>query len=109
MAGYQHDYDGFGAFLRSPEMIRAMESVAADMKSAAVAISPEQTGDYKSRFKVTSGTWPAGGGGPEVAVAHLENTSGHAAPVEYGNKIVKRHRVLGKVAAQFGGTKKGGA
>ena len=109
MTGYRHDYEGFGAFLRSPEMIRAMESVAEDMKSAATAISPEQTGDYKSRFKVMSGTWPAGGGGPMVAVAHLTNDSGHASEVEYGNQKVKRHRVLGKVAAQFGGTKKGGA
>lgn len=109
MVGYRHDYEGFGAFLRSPEMIRAMESVAEDMKSAAVSISPEQTGDYKSRFNITSGTWPAADRGSEVAVAQLKNDSGHATEVEYGNAKVKRHRVLGKVAAQFGGSKKGGA
>lgn len=102
MTGYRHDYAAFGEFLRSPEMIRAMEAVAEDGKTAAIAISPELTGDYKSRFKVSSGTWPGGNGGT-VAVAHLTNDSDHATEVEYGNEKVRRHRVLGKIATQLGG------
>jgi hypothetical protein len=89
------------AFFNSGQLYRAVERVALDGKTYAESIAPVgETEDYKSSFQVNR-TEVEVSGKPRAA-AKLENTSGHAAPVEWGYKGragrpgQSKHRVLGR-------------
>jgi hypothetical protein len=92
---------GIHALAVGPEMTSLVLAVAEKGKLEAEAFAAEfiKSGDYEKSFVVRSkiaGTVKPGSA--KRATAILENTSGHAAAVEWGNAHNhKTHRVLGRV------------
>lgn len=96
-AEYERSREGFQAIANSPELHAALAEVAEKGKVFAEALSQEfrRTGDYAGSFSIVPETvlWRRG---PRAAV-RLENTSDHAAAVEWGNQHDHRpHRTLGR-------------
>jgi len=106
-AVFKANSKGFKELAVSPDVAAAVLAVAEKAKTDAIALSQDfrKTGDYIDSFdvipvelmlKTSFGTHP-------VAGAILENYSGHAVPVEWGNKNDhKPHRVLGRVLTTLG-------
>lgn len=99
---YKPNSAGFKAMAVGPEIQAAVLAIAEQKKAAAEALSADfiVTGDYAASFNVRPGitTLRTGFGSHPVATGILENTSGHAASVEWGNAHDhKPHRVLGRV------------
>ena len=97
---YRPSRAGVAKFLRSPQISAALLAIAENGKTYAESISPRETGDYASSWKVSRSTFTVKG--EPRAAAKLENTSGHAAAVEFGyagranRPGQSRHRVLGR-------------
>lgn len=107
---YTPDNAGWAQIRNSPEILAACVAEAHRAQAIAEALSEPftDTGDYASSFRVVPTTVVFTGtgvsNGPRAA-ARLENTSGHAAAVEWKNSVNGRvpHRVLGRTLEQLGG------
>lgn len=102
MSEYRRSPEGFRAIANSPEIHAALAEVAEKAKVFAEGLAQDfrRTGDYAGSFAVVPVTviWEGRYGGPRAA-ARLENTSDHAAAVEWGNKNDQHpHRTLGRTA-----------
>lgn len=95
---YKPDRAGTNKLMRSPEVRDVLRSVAEAAIPFAESISPERTGEYKASFRVT--TQEAAGPHMDRAGARLENTSPHAARVEWEDG----YHVLARVAGMIGGS-----
>ena len=92
---YTPNHAGVAEILVGAPMVAKMAEVAEEIKTVAIALSPEETGLYRSSFVVHSGVkfLP----GLDVrAYAEVENTAPYALHVEYGDGNTPRHRVLGR-------------
>lgn len=97
---YKRSRAGFLQIANSPELHTALAEVAEKAKTAAEVLAQDfrKTGNYADNFEVVplSVIWEGRFSGPRAAV-RLENTSDHAAAVEWGNKHDQHpHRVLGR-------------
>lgn len=97
---YQRSSAGWRAISNSPELHAALAEVAEKAKTIAEGLAQDfrRSGDYASSFTVTPTTvlWEGRFSGPRAA-ARLENTSDHAAAVEWGNRhSTESHRTLGR-------------
>jgi hypothetical protein len=103
---YKPSDAGFRAIGLGPEIRKALGEVAEAGKAYAESISQDfrRTGDYADSFEVVPLTvlWEGQHPGPRAA-AQLLNSSGHAAPVEWGYagdaaipNSGSAHRVLGR-------------
>jgi hypothetical protein len=95
------DHAGVGELLRSGDMEAEMRRRAEKAMSFAVAIAPvgdpkndQHAGRYAASFRVSSSRH--GGMKGDRAAAELVNDSPEAYMVEYGNRNVKKHRILAK-------------
>ena len=101
-ATFKPNHAGFRAMAVSPEIEAAVLAIAEKGKAEAIALSADfiKTGDYEKSFEVRPEITQlrTAFGTHDVATAVLENTSPHAAAVEWGNAHDHRpHRVLGRV------------
>lgn len=97
---YQRSRRGFQEIANSPEIHAALEAVAKVAKTYAEGLAQDfrRTGDYADNFQIVPLTvmWEGRFAGPRAAV-RLENTSDHAAAVEWGNRHDDQpHRTLGR-------------
>ncbi|MGV9546861.1 hypothetical protein [Streptomyces ardesiacus] len=100
---YRGRYSGIGHMFQRPWLQRAARKVAVDMKAAAEAQSPRDTGEYSRSFDVVPVflNIPFQGKPRLRAGARLINTSGHARHVEYGNGQTPRYAILHDVVDEF--------
>jgi hypothetical protein len=101
-ATYKPNHAGFREMAVGSEIATAVLAIAEKGKAEAEAMSADFTdsGDYEKSFHVRPEITQlrTGFGTHSVATAILENTSDHAAAVEWGNAHShKPHRVLGRV------------
>lgn len=101
-ATFKANSAGFREMAVSPEIAAAVLAIAEEGKAEAEGLSSDfiRTGDYIASFGVRPAITElrTGFGSHAVATAILENTSDHAAAVEWGNSHDHRaHRVLGRV------------
>lgn len=99
MSRYKGNYRGLGQMLNAEFMVQAMHRRAEKGKAYAESIAPvyvpgPHPGRYKASFTTSAGKH--GGNKHDRAYGRLENTSEEAFWVEWGNRNVPRHRVLGK-------------
>lgn len=80
------------------ELEAAVDARAEEMKAHAISISPEDSGEYKSKFEISKKTIDG------LPARTLSNTDEIANLVEYGSIHNDEHAVLGRTAHQFGGT-----
>lgn len=107
---YEHKYKAFGnQVLRAPFMQGEMGIRAEKVKAAAIAISPEETGEYKGSFEVSVGIRTTGKRRTRRAYGRVTNTSSHALAVEFGWDKTPRYRVLGKALGVVPGDQVAGA
>ena len=97
---YRRRAQGWREITNSPEMHAALAEVAEKAKAEAEGLAQDfrRTGDYAGSFAVVPLTviWKGRYSGPRAAV-RLENTSDHAAAVEWGTKNERNnHRTLGR-------------
>lgn len=98
---YTHKYKAFGdAVLRSPEMVGLMLARAEAIKARAIASAPRETGEYAASFNASAGIGKAAGKSRR-AVGTVENTSDHAAAVEFGGDHTPAYHTL--TTAMLGG------
>jgi hypothetical protein len=94
-AKFRYKGKEFGKVLASKQMQREMEIRAEKVKDRAESLAPEETGDYKSSFRVEVEVRP----GPKPrAIAKVINASPAAPYVEWGTSKTPRFRVMGKAA-----------
>ncbi len=94
-ARFKGDYKGIGEMLVSKQMQREMEHRALRVEARCVATSPEDTGNYKSSFRVETGIRP----GPKPrAESKVINDDEASTLVEWGTAKTPRFRVMGKAA-----------
>lgn len=102
MAEYRQDYRGVGEMLNAPWMEAAMRQLIEPAKPVAEGLAPvgklsdgDQTpGSYKADFHIESGR--CGGVHHDRAYGRLVNNDPNAFMVEFGNRNIRKHRVLGK-------------
>ncbi len=95
---YRGNYSGIGRMMQRPWMQRGVRKSAVQMREAAEANSPRESGEYASSFDIVP-LWkniPFKGKPRMRAGARLVNTSDHARHVEYGNGGTPRYAVLHK-------------
>lgn len=80
------------------ELDAAVDDRAEEMKAFAISISPEDTGRYKDSFEIKKKTIDG------LPARSLGNTDPIASLLEYGSIHNDEFAVLGRTAAQFGGT-----
>lgn len=90
---YQMNFRGLGKIMKGPGMEAMLRNKAQEGKQYAEVIAPVETGDYKSRFRVSSASRGAGRWSDRAA-GYLHNDSDHAMYVEYTDD----YRTLGIVA-----------
>lgn len=90
---YQMNFPGLGKIMKGKEMEAMLRNKAQEGKQYAEVIAPVETGDYKSRFRVSSATRGAGRWSDRAA-GYLHNDSDHALAVEFQDD----YRTLGSVA-----------
>jgi hypothetical protein len=102
MSTFDASFSGIGELLRSAEMQAAMHGKAERIAEAARAtapVGPATDGThYRDAFEVSSGVRE---GSSRRAYGQVENTSDHAAAVEFGNfrtraQTIEAHHVLGR-------------
>ncbi|MGI5274871.1 HK97 gp10 family phage protein [Nonomuraea sp. CA-218870] len=94
-ARFRPDYKGIGRILTSKTMQGAMEQRAERVRDRCVADAPEDTGTYKSSFRVETGIRP----GPKPrAVSKVVNDDPAAPYVEWGTSRTPRYRAMGRAA-----------
>lgn len=81
---------GMRALLLSQTAEDAVMPVARRVEAKAIASSPEETGEYKSKFQIDVTR------DSERVVVIVKNTSDHSLAVEFGRGDTPRHRILGK-------------
>ena len=101
MATFKPNSSAFKEMAVGPEVTRVVLEIATKGLPIAQALSADFTndGDYLANFNVRAdiAELRTGFGAHPVAAGVLENTSGHAAAVEWGNKHShKAHHVLGR-------------
>jgi hypothetical protein len=106
-AVYKANSAGFRDCAVGPELTAAVLLIAEKAKAEAIALSEDfrKTGDYIESFRAygTVTSLKTSFGEHDVATGVLENFSGHAVPVEWGNTHDhKPHRVLGRVLTTLG-------
>jgi hypothetical protein len=90
---FKVDRKGLKALLKSGQLRPAARAAAERGKRAAEAASPRQSGTYARSFEIRDSK-----GWDGRATVDLINTAGHAAAVEFGNKLTpKAHHVLAGV------------
>jgi Bacteriophage protein of unknown function (DUF646). len=94
-AKFRGDYEGIGEILRSPQMQAEMRSRGEQVQARAEFLAPEETGAYKSSFKVEVGIRE---GKTRRAEAKVINDDEAAPYVEYGTSKTPRYRVMGQAA-----------
>lgn len=94
-ARFRVSYKGIGEILRSEQMKREMQARGDQVKAAAEALAPVDTGNYAASFRVESGIRE---GKTRRATAKVINDSPHASYVEWGTSRTPRHRVMGRAA-----------
>jgi hypothetical protein len=96
---FRGNYKGIGEMLVSSQMQREMEQRARRVEARCVATSPEDTGAYRSSFRVETGIRP----GPKPrAESKVINGDEAATLVEWGTSKTPRYRVMGKAAGSDG-------
>jgi hypothetical protein len=88
---FQADYKGIGEMLCAPFMVSDMHRRAELVAELARATGPRKTGEYVSRFKVSSGIRQ---GRTRRAFGRVTNDSDHAIHVEFGTEDTPAHRTL---------------
>lgn len=91
---YTPDIAGTGRLMKGPEMQEMVRSAAEKGKAFAESISPVETGEYKSSFRVEVTAHGGTGVGGDRAQANLINDSDHATDVEW----VDNYHVLARTA-----------
>lgn len=106
---YVPNHRSFGAFMRSEQMRDVTEEVAKDIAHVAAELSPVDTGDLASSFKVKREAGLMKVGGNLRVKVLVENNSDHAAANEFGiGRLGPRgRRMLLRAGARFGDTKLG--
>lgn len=99
MGKFNPSYRGIGEMLKSPEMVKEMESRAKRVKAAAEASAPiylsaKDPGQYKRSFVVDSGVRKDKNGSGSRAYGRVTNTAPYAIFVEYGSTTTPKHRTL---------------
>lgn len=102
---FRGNYAGIGEMIKSPEMVRAMEHIANQIKDHAVAAAPvsrksKHSGRYKNSFSVSSG--PDGGWRKNRAYGRVSNTAPEAFYVEYGTTKMAAMHILLNAAKRVG-------
>jgi hypothetical protein len=98
---YKHDFRAFNRLvLSSPEMLADMGARAKRGHAEAERISPHETGEYAASF--VSGSEIRKGPGAHRAIGFLNNTSDHAAFVEYGADDTPAYHVLARALNAMG-------
>jgi hypothetical protein len=99
---FKADYHGIGEMLCTPEMQAVMHAKAEKIADAARSIAPVSPATdgthYRDSFEVSSGVRTDGS---RRAYGRVENTSDHAAAVEFGNgrtrhQTIEAQHVLGR-------------
>jgi hypothetical protein len=98
---FKPNHAGFQAIAVGPEVAAVVTAIATKGLAIAEGLAADfiKTGDYAEGFEVRTeiSELKTGFGSHPVVVGVLENTSGHAAAVEWGNKHDnKAHHVLGR-------------
>jgi hypothetical protein len=94
---YQPNNAGFQEAALGPEIRAALQAIGEKAKATAEALAQDfrVSGDYASSFVLSESSSIQGRN--RRAMVQLENTSPHAAAVEWGNAHDHRaHRVLGR-------------
>lgn len=108
------DHKSFGEFILSERMRDAVVEVCEDIRDVARDLAPRRKAGtvpdgtaMADRFKINreAGTMKVDRARRVKVEIYNEATS--AAPNEFGNKRVKRHRMLGRAGAMFGDFKQG--
>lgn len=101
---YKQSYKGVGEMLRSKMLQQDMGRRAVRVEAKAISITASEglvrTGDYLTSFKVTMGIRP---GRKPRACGTVTNTSNHSFFIEFGNRNINQHRVLGRALSAAGG------
>ncbi len=103
-ARYDPDHQGFGRFLRSPQMMAGMLAVGELIKAGAEAIAPvggsddPHRGRYKASFHVRARR--RGGATRDRAEAIVWNDSPEAMWVEYGSYGDEPYHILLRAATE---------
>lgn len=92
---YERSRLGWAAFSNSETLAEACESVAFRGALYGISISPQESGEYRTSWRVERGLYISQAYGPRVA-ARLWNDAPHAAAVEFSNRSV--HTAQGIVA-----------
>lgn len=90
---YEPNFPGLGKIMTSRGMEAMLRNKTQEGKQYAEVIAPVETGDYKSRFRVSSAARGAGRWSDRAA-GYLYNDSDHALAVEFQDD----YRTLGIVA-----------
>lgn len=90
---YEPNFPGLGKIMTSRGMEAMLRTEAQKGRQYAEVIAPRDTGDYASKFRVTSSSHGAGRWADRAA-GYLYNDSGHALAVEFQDD----YRTLGIVA-----------
>ena len=96
MGRFNPSYTGLGELLVSPEMVAAMRAKADKIKAAAEVTSPvgpltdAERAHYRDSWSVDAGVR---GEPSRRAYARVENSSDHAAAVEFGNGRTRRKTI----------------
>lgn len=94
-ARFRPDYKGIGRILASQTMQDQMEERAESVMARCIADAPEDTGSYRSSFRIETGIRP----GPKPrAVSKVVNDDEAAPYVEWGTSRTPRRRVMGRAA-----------
>lgn len=112
MAGgsYKPNNKGFQDCALGPEIRKSLLAIAENGKNYAESISQDfrQTGDYADSFQIVEASVDIHANDRAIkfrAAARLENTSEHAAAVEFGNRGREAHHVLARTGAWLESTK----
>lgn len=104
MSDYTPDHQGFGKFLNSDILKRAVEDVAHAIEAHAIAIAPvgpptdPHAGRYKASFVVRSHSH--GGAKKDRAEAIVSNVAPEALYVEYGSAGAEPYHTLLRAASE---------
>lgn len=104
---YKPNHSDVRKFLNSQQVANPLMAMGQRVASSARSGSPVETGEYAASWKVSRSHVTVGG--EERVSSKVENTSDHAAAVEWGYGGSKRaegksaRRVLGRALEQFRG------
>lgn len=104
--GYVPDNESFGLYLMSPPVFKVALQAAYNIAASAAKLTPVGAGPAHMRDLYIVTPLPqgivAGKEGNRRGAAQVENSSPHAAAVEFGNARSRRRRPLGTAGAMHG-------